>query len=57
MRRALAVLHRTEQTQQITVVIPWDPNRASGEGLRLDDLIVPTGDPNAVRIQHAPAAS
>jgi hypothetical protein len=50
MRRALIVLRRTEQTEQITVVIPWQP---SGEALRLEDLV----DLSGVRVQRAPAAT
>jgi hypothetical protein len=56
MRRALAALRRTEHTEQITLVIPAQARGARAETLRVEDLIVSSGDLATVRIQHAPAA-
>ena len=56
MLRTLAVLGRTEQTNQITVVIPWQAGDTSGEALRLDDLLLASGDLATIRVQYAPAA-
>jgi hypothetical protein len=52
MRRALAVLRRTEQPDQITVVIPW---ARGGGSLSPDDLFHNPADAS-VRVQYAPAA-
>jgi hypothetical protein len=49
MRRALTVLRRTEQPEQITVVLPW---QATGDVVRVEGLV----DLSAVRVQRAPAA-
>ena len=53
LRRALAVLQRTEHADLITVVVPWQPTGAYGDELRLQDLA--SGNQTSVIVQHAPA--
>ena len=56
LRQALAVLQRTEQAGQITLVIPWQTDQVAG-GLGLDDLAESSSGGAALTIHHAPAAS
>lgn len=52
LRRALAVLRRTQHADLITVVVPWQPTRAYGDEFRLQDLA--SGNQTTVIVQHAP---